>query len=177
MQHKNTSCAAAWIKHVVTGVCLFILYRLSLLAPSFLAYFKSVSNPSTETIYFLNTFIPLNSVFMVGSCCCKHSAEMRHLLAAAPGILTGYLPLFKLSKSGCFPNTIRTEVQTSTEINFLTSSQQCCSRGYSLHIFRETEYPHQQLPGALGFPCWSHQSCSPWGGMPTPTKVKEAARR
>ena len=75
IQHKNASCAEAWIKHVVTVVCLFILYRLSLLAPSFLAYFKSVSNPSTETIYFLNTFIPLNSVFMVGSCCCKHSAE------------------------------------------------------------------------------------------------------
>lgn len=110
IQDKNTPYAAAWFKHAVTRFCLFILCQLFLLAPSFLTYFKSASNSSITSTYFLNTFIPLNCVFMVGSRRCKHSAEIRHLLAAAPGILTGYLPLFKLSKSGCFLNTIRTEV-------------------------------------------------------------------
>lgn len=110
IQDKNIAYAAAWLKHAVARFCLFILCQLFLLAPSFLTYFKSASNSSITSIYFLNTFIPLNRVFMVGSGRCKHSAEIRHLLAAAPGILTGYLPLFKLSKSGCFLNTIRTEV-------------------------------------------------------------------
>lgn len=110
IQDKNTPCAAAWLKHAVTRSCLFILCQLFLLAPSFLTFFKSASNSSITSIYFLNTLIPLNRVFMVGSSHCKHSAEIRHLLAAAPGILTRYLPLFKLSKSGCFLNTIRTEV-------------------------------------------------------------------
>lgn len=110
IQDKNIPYAAAWLKHAVTRFCQFILCQLFLVAPSFLTYFKSASNSSTTSIYFLNTFIPLTCVFMVGSRCCKHSAEIRHLLAAAPGILTGYLPLFKLSKSGCFLNTIRTEV-------------------------------------------------------------------
>lgn len=110
IEDKSIPYAAAWLRHVVTRFCLFIPCQLFLLAPSFLTYFKSASNSSITSIYFLNTFIPLNSVFMVGSSRCKHSAEIRHLLAAAPGILTGYLPLFKLSKSGCFLNTIRTEV-------------------------------------------------------------------
>lgn len=109
-QDKTTPCAAAWLKHAVTRSCLFTLCQLFLLAPSFLTYFKSASNSSITSIYFPNTPIPLNRVFMLGSRRCKHSAEIKHSLAAAPGILTGYLPLFKLSKSGCFLNTIRTKV-------------------------------------------------------------------
>lgn len=107
---KNTPWAAAWLKHAVTSSCLFILCQLFLLAPSFLIYFKSASNSSITSIYFPNALIPLHCVFVLGSRVWKHSAEIRHLLAAAPGILTGYLPLFKLSKPGCFLNTIRTEV-------------------------------------------------------------------
>lgn len=118
IQDKNTPFAAAWFKHAVTRSRLSVLCQLFLLASSFLTSFKPAPNSSITSIYFLNTLIPLNHVLMVGSCHCKHSAETRHLLAAALGILTGYLPLFKLSKSGCFLNTIRTEVETSTESTF-----------------------------------------------------------
>lgn len=108
---------------------------------------------------------------MVDSRRCKHSAEMRHLLAAAPGILTGYLPLFKLSKSGCFPNTIRTEVQTSTEIKFLTSSQQCFCQGRSWMYPWSLKIPLSRSPGSVAQPVGGTSS-APLGGVACPHQAQ-----
>lgn len=146
------------------GPVYLFLCQLFLLAPSFPTYFKSTSNSSITSIYFLNTLILLNRVSMLGSRGCKHSAEIRHLLAAAPGILTGYLPLFKLSKSGCFLNTIRTEVETSTKAAFWLKASNASVKGIPQKSPRSLKIPFHQVWGALWLTLWGTPVSILWRG-------------